>query len=82
MLAFDCKGGFDTNGLTLSLSAGEWMPGGINYNAKVAQQEVVGGWKTVLVPLSKFLFLLPSLSAIEISAKVCRNDNRGRNCSF
>jgi dienelactone hydrolase len=54
-LAFDCKGGFDTNGLTLSLSEGEWMPGGINYTAKVAQQEVVGGWKTVLVPLSKFI---------------------------
>jgi hypothetical protein len=55
MLAFDCKGGFDTNGLTLSFSEGEWMPGGINYTAKVAQQEIAGGWKTVLVPLSKFV---------------------------
>ena len=54
-LAFDCKGGFDTNGLTLSFSEGEWMPGGINYKAKVAQPEVAGGWKTVLVPLSKFV---------------------------
>lgn len=54
-LAFDCMGGFDTNGLTLSLSEGEWMPGGINYNAKVTQQEVAGGWKTVIVPLSKFV---------------------------
>jgi hypothetical protein len=53
-LAFDCKGGFDTIGLTLSLSEGEWMPGGINYTAKVAQPEVIGGWKTVIVPLSEF----------------------------
>ena len=54
-LAFDCKGGFDTNGLMLSLSEGEWMPGGINYKAKVAQPEVAGGWRTVLVPLSQFV---------------------------
>ena len=54
-LAFDCKGGFDTNGLTLSFSESEWMPAGVNYKAKVTQQEVTGGWKTVLVPLSKFV---------------------------
>ena len=31
------------------------MPAGVNYKAKVTQQEVTGGWKTVLVPLSKFV---------------------------
>ena len=54
-LAFDCKGGFDTNGLTLSFSEAEWTPVGVNYKAKVGQLEVAGGWKTVLVPLSKFV---------------------------
>jgi hypothetical protein len=54
-LAFDCKGGFDTNGLTLSLSEAEWTPAGVNYKARVARLEVTGGWKKVLVPLSKFV---------------------------
>ena len=55
MLSFDCKGGFDTGGLLLTFSEGEWMPGQINYQARVTQEEVTGGWKTVLVPLSKFV---------------------------
>jgi dienelactone hydrolase len=53
-LAFECKGGFDTNGLTVTFAQGEWMPGGINYKAKVSQTEVSGGWRTVMLPLSKF----------------------------
>jgi len=54
-LAFDCKGGFDTNGITITFAEGEWLPRGVNYKAKVAQQDVTGGWKTVIVPLSKFV---------------------------
>ena len=55
VLSFDCKGGFDASGLTLSFSEGEWTPGGMNYKAKLPQQELVGGWKTVSVPLSRFV---------------------------
>jgi hypothetical protein len=54
-LVFDCKGGFESNGLTLSLTEREWTPSAINYKAKLARQEVSGGWRTVLVPLSRFL---------------------------
>jgi dienelactone hydrolase len=53
-LVFDCKGGFDTNGLTITFAEGEWMPRGVSYKASVAQTEVSGGWKTVTVPLAKF----------------------------
>lgn len=55
MLAFDCEDGFDASGLTLTFSEGEWTPGGMNYKAKLPQQELVGGWRTVSVPLSKFV---------------------------
>jgi dienelactone hydrolase len=55
VLAFDCKGGFDGSGLTLSFSEGEWLPGGMNYKATVPQQELVGGWRTIQVPLSRFV---------------------------
>ena len=53
-LAFDCKGGFDTNGLTITFAEGEWMPRGVNYKARMPQHEVSGNWKTVVVALSKF----------------------------
>jgi hypothetical protein len=53
-LAFECKGGFDTNGLTTTFAEGEWMPGGINYKAIVPQAVVNGGWRSVRVPLSAF----------------------------
>lgn len=54
-LIFDCKGGFDTNGLTLSFSEHEWLPGAVNYKARLSQEAVTGGWKTVRVSLSKFV---------------------------
>ncbi len=54
-LAFDCRGGFDASGLTLSFSEGEWTPAGVTYTAKVPQQALVGGWQTIVVPLSKFV---------------------------
>ncbi len=81
VLAFDCRGGFETNGLTLSFSEGEWMPGGVEYKAKVSAGEANGGWKTVLVPLSKFVSdkgasprSWAKVDRIQISGVTPRND--------
>ena len=53
-LAFDCKGKFDTNGLTIAFAEGEWMSRGVNYKARISPSAVSGGWKTVVVSLSQF----------------------------
>jgi hypothetical protein len=54
-LAFDYKGGFGTNVLTLKFSEGEWMPGGVEYKAALSLAEGNGDWKTAQVPLAKFV---------------------------
>jgi hypothetical protein len=79
-LAFDCRGGFETNGLTLSFWEGEWMPGGLEYKAKVSLGDGTG-WKTVQVPLSKFVndkgaspASWAKVDRIQISGVTPRND--------
>jgi hypothetical protein len=73
--SFECQGTFTRDGLTVIAYERDWSPRARSFTAKVSPAELAGSWRTVTLPLDRFI--APGGERLTTWADVQRLEIRG-----